>query len=163
MDETEAQDKAEVLAWLDSGVEYCRRSKPATPPRHLVSYFAVVDGEYVLLVDHINAQLWLPTGGHVEPDEHPKTTVLREAKEELGITGEFLYDEPLFITITRTVGLTAGHEDVSIWYALKGNRESELSYDTSEFHAVKWFHKNDVPFARADKQMARFLSKLYSN
>ena len=44
----------------------------------------VTDGG-VLLVNHINAGLWLPPGGHVEPDEHPAQTASREALEELGI------------------------------------------------------------------------------
>jgi ADP-ribose pyrophosphatase YjhB (NUDIX family) len=161
LDNAEREDKANVLAWIDSGVEICRLEKPATPPKHLIAYFAVVDGDHILLVDHINAELWLPTGGHVEPGEHPKTTALREAKEELGIDGEFLYDKPLFLTVTETVGKTAGHTDVSIWYALRGNRNASLVFDTAEFQAIKWFEKNEVPLERSDKHMDRFLEKLY--
>lgn len=161
LDEIEQASKTDVLAWIDSGVEVCRLQKPAVPPKHLISYFAVVDGDYLLLVDHINAELWLPPGGHVEPVEHPRTTVLREAKEELGIDGDFLHDQPLFLTITETVGKTAGHTDVSIWYVLRGNRCAELVFDTSEFHSVRWFHRNEVPLDRTDKHMRRFLQKLY--
>ena len=131
------------------------------PPKHLVSYFAVVDGNYILLVDHINAELWLPTGGHVESGEHPKATALREVKEELGIDGEFLYDKPLFLTVTETVGKTAGHTDVSIWYALRGRRDAELSFDMSEFHTIRWFEKDEVPIDRTDKNMEKFLRNLY--
>jgi hypothetical protein len=32
-------------------------SQNLPPPKHLVSYFAVVDGQHLLLVDHKNAQL----------------------------------------------------------------------------------------------------------
>lgn len=39
-----------------------------------MSYFLVASDTQVLLVDHKNAQLWLPTGGHVEPGEHPRDT-----------------------------------------------------------------------------------------
>ncbi len=161
LDELEHASRMDVLSWIDSGTEICRLEKPATPPKHLISYFAVVDGEHILLVDHINAELWLPTGGHVEPGEHPRTTALREAKEELSIDGEFLRDQPLFLTITETVGKTAGHIDVSIWYALRGDRFAELVFDTSEFHSVRWFHKDKVPLDRTDKHMERFLKKLY--
>ena len=162
LDEIERTAKTDVLSWIDSGVEICRLQKPDVPPKHLISYFAVVDGEHILLVDHINAELWLPTGGHVEPGEHPRATALREAKEELSIDGVFLRVEPLFLTITETVGKTAGHTDVSIWYALKGDRSAELEFDRSEFHSVRWFHKDDVPLHRTDRHMARFLRKLYS-
>ena len=82
-DELEKIHQADALAWIDSGVPLCRTAKPATPPKHLVSYFAVVDGHDILLVDHKSAQLWLPPGGHVEPGEHPRETVVRELFEEL--------------------------------------------------------------------------------
>ena len=159
LDALERSDKADVLFWIDSGVELCRLEKPAIPPKHLISYFAVVDDEHILLVDHINAELWLPTGGHVEPGEHPRATVLREAKEELSIGGAFLDDPPLFLTVTETVGKTAGHTDVSIWYVLRGDRSTEVVFDRSEFHSVRWFHKDEVPLERADPQMGAIPSK----
>ncbi len=161
LDATEQADKADVLAWIDSGAQLCRLRKPATPPKHLISYFALIDGDYILLVDHINAELWLPTGGHVDPGEHPRATVRREAQEELGIAAEFKTSGPLFLTVTQTVGKTAGHTDVSLWYTLTGNRSTPLTFDDSEFTSVRWFHKDAVPLARTDPHMARFLAKLY--
>lgn len=162
LDRLEQATKLDVLAWIDSGAELCRLEKPATPPRHLVSYFAVVDCEQILLVDHINAELWLPTGGHVDPGEHPRDTALREAREELSLDGEFLKEGPVFVTTTETVGKTAGHTDVSLWYALRGDRRSSLKFDDTEFHDAKWFHKNDVPLDRSDRHMSRFLQKLWA-
>src|SRR5690348_12369838 len=80
-DEIERKHQTDAFKRFDSGAELFRLAKPATPPKHLVSYFAVIDGQTILLVDHKNAQLWLPTGGHVEPQEHPRTTVMRELEE----------------------------------------------------------------------------------
>ncbi len=161
IDSKEVVTQSEILQWIDSGVELCRIQKPDRPPKHLIAYFALVDGDYILLVDHINAELWLPTGGHVEPNEHPRDTVLREAKEELGVVAEFLHQKPILITCTETVGKTAGHTDVSIWYALKGSRRMQFSYDDSEFSQVRWFHKDEVPLDKTDPEMKRFLKKLY--
>lgn len=163
LDDKELKTQQDVLHWIDSGAELCRIKKPDCPPQHLVSYFALIDGDSILLVDHINAELWLPTGGHVEPNEHPKETALREAKEELGIDCEFLHDAPILLTQTETVGKTAGHTDVSIWYALKGNRDRVLKYDDSEFKQARWFHKSEVPMDRTDPEMKRFLDKLSLN
>src|SRR6266536_3594893 len=75
-----------VLGWIDEGRNLHRIRKPDVPPQHLVSYFVMVDHprRSMLLVDHIKAGLWLPTGGHVEPGEDPRGTVLREIAEELG-------------------------------------------------------------------------------
>lgn len=160
LDRMEQDTITEALAWIDGGDELCRIEKPATPPRHLVSYFVPLDGEHLLLVDHRNAQLWLPAGGHVEPGEHPRETVRREADEELGITAEFLLDGPVMITCTETVGRTPGHTDVSLWYLLAGDRTGPLVYDTSEFSTVMWFHSSAIPLQRSDPHMGRFLRKL---
>ena len=117
LDDIEKQYIDFFTDWIHSGIEIFRTEKPATPPIHLVSYFLVFSPEKskVLLVDHKKAELWLPPGGHVEPNEDPKETVSREAKEELGIETEFLFEKPLFETVTKTVGNVIPHTDVYIW------------------------------------------------
>ena len=159
-DEQEANHQADALVWIDSGAPLCRTAKPATPPKHLVSYFTVIDGGEILLVDHKNAQLWLPTGGHVEPGEHPRDTVAREIREELGFVAGHGIAEPLMITCTTTVGLTSGHIDVSLWYVVTAPRNQPISYDEHEFADVRWFRYSDVPLSRSDPHLARFLAKL---
>ena len=163
LDAVEAAHRSEALAWVDSGAELCRLAKPATPPRHLVSYFVLVDGPHLLLVDHRNALRWLPTGGHVEPGEHPRDTVLRELQEELGIAAENDVASPLFITCTETVGHTAGHWDVSLWYVLNASSTQPLRHDDSEFAGVHWFHRDALPLDRTDPHLARFAAKLWGN
>ncbi|HET7152394.1 MAG TPA: NUDIX hydrolase [Candidatus Kapabacteria bacterium] len=171
LDELEAAHKAEVLAWIPSGALLYRIAKPADPPKHLVSYFVLVDSDNnsVLLVDHINAQKWLPTGGHVELNEDPKTTVEREVQEELGIAARFtpqIKDKPLFITSTQTVGLTAGHIDISLWYVLEGSKGETFNYDKNEFADVKWFTFKEIletEPSRMDPHMHRFVNKLMNH
>ena len=162
-DELEETHQADALAWIDSGAPLFRTARPATPPKHLVSYFAVVDGNQILLVDHKSAQLWLPPGGHVEPGEHPRVTVARELKEELGFVAAHDIAAPLMITCTTTVGLAAGHVDVSLWYVVTVNRNQRIQFDQQEFAAVQWFRYSDVPLHRSDPHLARFLVKLGSN
>lgn len=157
----EAAQLQDALAWVNSGAVLCRTQKPATPPKHLVSYFPVVDGEYVLLVDHKNAKRWLPPGGHVEPDEDPRTTVVRELREELGLeAAESEFPAPLMVTVTETVGLTSGHTDVSLWYPVRRPRSARLNYDESEFHSVRWFHFSEAPLENSDPNLGHFLAKV---
>ena len=160
LDELEREHIADVIAWIDSGVELCRITKPATPAKHLVSYFVLVDAENVLLVDHKNAQLWLPTGGHVEPGEHPRSTVARELREELGIELEHPLELPLLVTCSTTVGLSAGHTDVSLWYVVNADRRRDLHWDKDEFNSVEWFTFTQARDVRSDPHLGRFLRKL---
>jgi 8-oxo-dGTP diphosphatase len=162
LDATEREHLADILAWVDSGAELFRVAKPATPPKHLVSYFAVVDAGHILLVDHKNARLWLPTGGHVEPGEHPRTTVLRELEEELGITTVRAVDAPLMVTSATTVGVMAGHTDVSLWYVVRVGRTQNIKFDQTEFNAIRWFPFGEAPLHRSDPHLGRFIKKLGS-
>ena len=127
-----------------------------------MSYFVLFDEDAskVLLVDHKKALLWLPSGGHVEINENPIDTVRRECFEELGIEAVFLFDWPIFLTSTVTVGLTAGHTDVSLWYVLRGDSHSEYVFDLGEFNEVKWFGFDEIPYEKADPHMHRFIQKL---
>lgn len=161
-DALERAQLAGTIAWIDSGAPLCRVAKPATPPQHLVSYAAVFDpaSDQLLLVDHRQSGLWLPSGGHVEPGEHPDATARRELWEELHMPAQFVFPRPLFLTVTQTVGVTAGHTDVSLWYVLQADSRAELWYDQAEFQRIAWFPLDAIPFERTDPHMGRFVAKL---
>ena len=88
--------------------------------------------------------------------------MVRELAEELGLAlDESEVGPPRFLTCTPTVGLTAGHQDVSLWSLLQGDRHAPLPrFDAGEFEAVRWFAFDDVPLQRSDPHMGRFLAKL---
>ncbi len=161
-DELEQQHKSATLAWIRDGAQLYRIAKPDIPPQHLVAYFVLVDQAQgkILLVDHKNAGLWLPSGGHVEVDEHPTATVIRELHEELNLSATFLWPEPIFLTVTRTTGASAGHTDVSLWYGLAGDSTQPLRFDADEFYTVQWFPWPTVPTTRTDPHLHRFLAKM---
>ena len=56
--------------------------------RHFTVSGFVVEGDRTLLHWHKKVQLWLPPGGHIEPDEDPIEAVVREVWEETGIAAE---------------------------------------------------------------------------
>jgi 8-oxo-dGTP diphosphatase len=162
LDDLEREHRDSTLQWIASGAAIFRTMKPNVPPMHLVSYFALVDRqrEKVLLVDHKLAGLWLPSGGHVEPDEDPRATVVRELSEELSQTADFIHSAPIFITVTRTAGNDGSHIDVSLWYLLRGDSSRAIQFDHGEFHGVRWFGFDQISFARSDPHMRRFVAKL---
>ncbi|WP_089009686.1 NUDIX hydrolase [Micromonospora viridifaciens] len=168
-DELEARHRAETLAWLAGTDDIFRRRKPRTPSPHLVAYFLLRDESdgAVLLVDHRNAGMWLPSGGHVEPGEHPVQTVRREVVEELGVPAVFaprLGERPAFLTVTPTVGPPEDrHTDVSLWYVLSGSRDQRLVPDPGEFRGVRWWTPRGVAEAEPgtiEPHLGRMLAKL---
>ena len=161
-DTLEADQIKATLAWVASGAKLYRLARADDPPQHLVAYFLLYDAprQMLLLVDHKKAGLWLPSGGHVEVDEHPQATVQREVREELGIEASFVHPAPLFLTVTPTVGAVAPHVDVSLWYLLHGDSTQPLWFDKGEFHQVAWFALDALPLERSDPHLARFAAKL---
>lgn len=167
LDEHEAQDKVTTLRWVQSGAPLFRIARPATPDKHLCVYFALFDEarRSVLLVDHVKAGLWLFPGGHVDDGEDPRTTVLREAAEELEIEGAFhprFGGKPLFLTVTRTRG-EHSHTDVSFWFVLTADQDMRIAVDRREANEVRWFALDDPAewaHDRFDPHMTRFRHKL---
>lgn len=166
-DTLESQHREDILTWINSGADLFRIKRPDVPRKHLVSYFVLIDPiqKSMLLVDHIKAQLWLPTGGHVELHEDPKKTVEREVVEELRMKAVFLHnnDSPFFVTVTETGGLTPGHVDVSLWYLLKGNVHDFIDFDRTEFNDIEWFSFNEILQSDPiifDPHLQRFTRKL---
>lgn len=161
LDDTEQQHIAFAQQWIDSGAPLFRIAKPADPDTHLVSYFVLVDlaTNSILLTDHRKSGLWLPPGGHVELDEHPRDAVCREAQEELGVDADFLFQDPLLLTATLTVGASP-HTDVSLWYVLRGDSTRDLVFDREEFNQIRWFKMEEIPYELSDPHMRRFVDKL---
>jgi 8-oxo-dGTP diphosphatase len=168
VDSAETEHQLDVLRWLDSTDGIFRTAKPATPPKHLVSYCVLVDtdNQGVLLVDHRDAQRWLPTGGHVEVDENPVDTATREILEELGVEPTFhrsIGAKPLMVTVTRTQGRSEPHTDVSLWFVFDGSPKDVLTPDEAKFVDAKWWAFDDVLDDRPmafDPHLPRFISQL---
>jgi 8-oxo-dGTP pyrophosphatase MutT (NUDIX family) len=102
--------------------------------RHFTVSGFLVEGESTLLHWHKKLQIWLPPGGHIDPDEDPVQAVVREVLEETGITAEVVphmpdhafsnvaqLPSPLSI-IVATVGATPEepeHQHIDMCYALR--------------------------------------------
>jgi 8-oxo-dGTP diphosphatase len=59
-------------------------------PSHFTASGIVLHEGHILLVNHKRIGAWVPPGGHVEPDELPEETVVREILEETGLQVEVL-------------------------------------------------------------------------
>jgi 8-oxo-dGTP diphosphatase len=96
----------------------------------------IVCNDKVLLRYHDKARQWLAPGGHIELDEDPTETVIKEVQEEVGLKVEIVADEvkqfkgpagvdlglnlPLPLAINRH-RMNENHEHVDFIYAAKSN------------------------------------------
>jgi 8-oxo-dGTP diphosphatase len=165
-DAKEAADQAWMLEWVDSGVQLFRLEKPATPPRHLAVYAALLDEDSgsVMLVNHVKANAWLMPGGHVDDQEDPRRTITREVDEELSIAPPFhprFGNAPFFLTVTQTRGAHS-HTDVTMWFVFTGDRQAPIIPDPAEFSEVRWFALETAGWTadQFDPGMGRFVAKL---
>jgi 8-oxo-dGTP pyrophosphatase MutT (NUDIX family) len=162
----------DALDWITSGVEIFRIEKPATPSKHLVSYAVLVDFKKnkILLFDHKKALKKLPSGGHIDKDEMPIEAAKREMFEELGINSKPISDGrgvPFFVSVVETVGITAGHIDVDLWYIFEGNSNLKINDEAEEFkrefNGYYWLGFDEIlamPIKGLDANMHRFVNKL---
>lgn len=70
---------------------------------------------------------------------------------------------PAFLTVTRRVGVDAGHTDVSLWYVAELTRDTPLTADEGEFAAVRWWTRAEITAAdprRFDPHLGRFVAKV---
>ena len=161
-DERERLHIQDTIEWINSGAEIFRIKKPDIPPKHLGTYFVVLNDACteMLLVDHKKAQLWIPPGGHVDLNEHPTSTIKRECQEELGIEANFIFPEPIFLTQSRVGDVACTHVDVNIWYALRCSNKEMINFDPNEFNDVQWILLDELPFDKTDRDLKRFVRKL---
>ncbi|WP_157876970.1 NUDIX hydrolase [Streptomyces graminilatus] len=152
--------------WIDSGSQLFRTARPATPDQHLAVYAALVDeaAGAIMLVDHAKAKAWLMPGGHVDPDEDPRVTVVRELDEELKVDPPFhsrFGSDPFFLTVTETRPPHV-HTDVTMWFVFAADRNQKVVPDPAEFSQCCWFSLGDPTawVGNFDPQMSRFMEKL---
>lgn len=86
--------------------------------------FVVWQGK-VLLHQHKKLGIWLPCGGHIDPNELPDEAVKRESLEESGVEIELVgektlsVDEPVQLVRPRGIQLEfihEGHEHIDLMY-----------------------------------------------
>ncbi|MEA3430610.1 MAG: NUDIX domain-containing protein [Nanoarchaeota archaeon] len=118
--------------------------------REFLSTVFVVQDNKVLLNFNNKCQIWVPVGGHIEKDELPCQSVIREAKEESGLDIELVdpYQRPVPSNLIRPVNLQLDHikEDhkhINLIYFARvvGGTFTEIADDGAP---SKWFTLEDL-------------------
>jgi ADP-ribose pyrophosphatase YjhB (NUDIX family) len=114
----------------------------------------VVRGNRVLLLWHRKLQMWLPPGGHVEPNELPDDAAIREVAEEAGVEVELVGERGLPIArprqLVRPAGIQLeairpGHEHIDlIYFARPLDLDRCEATGNAESEAIGWFDRSGM-------------------
>ncbi len=118
------------------------------------SAYIVFEGK-VLLHMHKKLHLWLPPGGHIELDEDPNETVIREAKEETGLDIDLVgegktYDShvaardliPPRLVNRHYFDADKKHEHVDLIFLARA-RNGDARHEV-EGMEIRWFSKEEL-------------------
>ncbi|MVT26682.1 NUDIX hydrolase [Nesterenkonia alkaliphila] len=120
-------------------------------------YVVNLDRTRMLMIFHQGLQRWLPPGGHVDPDEFPSDTALREVFEETGIHVRHSGHNPLEMGLNGTTEsqlptpfamaaqlIPESHKDIEhihmdMMYLLEADDTAPLTAQEQEVDDVGWF------------------------
>jgi 8-oxo-dGTP pyrophosphatase MutT (NUDIX family) len=117
--------------------------------RHFTATGFVVHGDRTLLHWHRRLQQWMPPGGHIEPDEDPVQAVLREIREETGMSAEVIPSVPVLpfaapgqvqppytILVEDIPGPDEPHQHIDLIYFCRLTDGAAPDPSTGDFHWV---------------------------
>jgi 8-oxo-dGTP pyrophosphatase MutT (NUDIX family) len=124
--------------------------------KQFASGYLVKDGK-VLLVHHNKFDKWTPPGGHMEEDETPADTVVREFKEETSLDVRIIPAYPsAFAGDSNTTSIPLPfHMDLEregfdvphighFFYVKLARDGQEMNHQVEELHGIQWFIKVDL-------------------
>lgn len=148
--EQEAQDKQELLAWLDSGVDiYSRRCNAA----HLTASGWVVspDRQQVLLAYHNLYDSWAWLGGHADGMTDLQAVAAKEVREESGLVTLTPLGDGIFSLEILTVDghekrgrYVSSHLHLNLTYLFQADPRSPVRCKEDENSSVAWFPTSQV-------------------
>lgn len=120
--------------------------------RHFCASALVINPENkkILLVKHKKFNKWAQPGGHIEDEEFPEETALREVYEETGIKIKLLgnnfpreddFIRPMAIQKNRG---KEGHVHIDIFYHAQPVGSVETVINEKENDGVEWFSLEEV-------------------
>ena len=125
--------------------------------RHFTASAIILnDADQVVLVEHRKIGLWLYPGGHVDPNEDPAQTVLREVSEEVGIEVQIVAERhfdhpfaavvppPFTILVQDVTDVTFGlHQHIDMVYVCRP-LTMDIVHRQEELHGSRWVPCSDV-------------------
>lgn len=112
---------------------------------HITVQLLIIQDNKVLLMKRQNTGYedgkYGSIGGHLEEEEDFKTTITREAKEEINI--ELDRDKLEFISIVHRKGITKNY--VNIFFSTSSYSGNIENNETNKCSNIKWFELDKLP------------------
>lgn len=118
--------------------------------REFISTVFIVKDKKVLLTWNKKVNNWIPIGGHIEPNELPCSSIIREAKEESGLDIELIsqFDKSKTANLVQPVHIhldhiKEDHKHINLIYfgIVKGGKCFEIDDEGKE---LRWFSKEEL-------------------
>lgn len=114
----------------------------------------IFNEDKVLLIHHNKLDIWIPVGGHIDPNETPDDALKREIREETSLNVEIITNNPKisvegnvkrnlaqpFYVNVHNVG---DHDHVGFYYVCKALNPENLEIN-NELKDFNWFTKEDL-------------------
>ena len=140
-------------------------TRPQNPQDHFCAFFLPIHkkSKSIYLGDHIKAGSWIPPGGHIELNEHPIETVIREFQEELKYRPDKKDIQLFDLSIVKIInnprsGACRTHFD--IWYIVEMKEKINFDFDPGEYKTAKWFSLEDGVQKVTDLTYNKIIKKL---
>ncbi len=140
----EEKDKALILEFLKSGLPLYKRENYA----HFTVSAIVLNKtrDQFLFVYHNIYDSWSWMGGHLDGDTDLKRVIIKEVREESGLTDiDFITDEILSLEVLPVNGhykrgeYVSSHLHLNVTYLLEADSTAPLRIKPDENRGVKWF------------------------
>ena len=112
--------------------------------------------------------MWLPPGGHIEPNELPDDAALREVEEETGVRalliGEPALDLPYPRQLARPAGIqlediAEGHQHIDlIYFAVADSAGAALAPERAREQGAGWYALADLAALGANGEIQAWAS-----
>ena len=128
--------------------------------KHFTASAVIINKENkVLLVDHKKLGVWIYPGGHVEDNEMPDQTIIREVKEETGLDVQIIgkKDESLsdckadvsslcipYAILCELIGGDHYHNDMIYLCRIINEDNIQIKHDPNESDGIGFFGIDDL-------------------
>jgi 8-oxo-dGTP pyrophosphatase MutT (NUDIX family) len=124
-----------------------------------------------LFVHHRKLDMWLPVGGHIDPNETFDDAIKREIKEETNLDVELMGNSGLtpaahvkkILALPFDINLhsVGDHDHCCIFYLCKALNPEELKFRESELKNVKWLARKEISQVPLDEYISKQALKAF--